>query len=1186
MAVALPFRGARDEAAVQLPPQRAMPPQRVMRRRIRFLLIAAALCGLAAVLSPTGTAAQERANDEKKTDRKILEQDIYIPYEKLRQVFEKQGRGVFLPYEKFQELWQAAQEKNRPAADVKPPVGALITEIENVATVEKDVVHVQAKVKIEVLAEGWNEIPLRLSDAAITSATIAGQPARILGEPGQGYRLLVEKKGKQAEQIELALEYAKSITRTPGQNSVSFQSPQAPVSRWRVVIPQAGVKVNLHPLIAATEVPDEKKPDGSAAKKADETVVLAFVGAAPEIRIDWTPKSEGATGLAAVASVQTQQQVWINEGVVRTRTTLLYSISRAELAHLTIDVPADQKVVNVFDANVRKWTVAAAAGGQRITAELFEPAKTLQQVIVELEKFAGEKAKATVDVPMVKAGDVGRQQGVVVVQVTESLRAEATKTSGLLQVDAAELPGNLRGAHWAFSYRYASVPYELTLGIEKVQPQITVDSLVEASLRPDRLTLDLTAVYTIEKAGVFRLELDVPAGFDVQRVRGAEVAGATPVAVDSHYLEGAKKTRLVVNLSRKAIGRVALAVQLQKDLRQPELLTPTGKAAAIALPLPLVAPRTAERATGRLVISAPESLQITPEKTVGLRSVSFKEAYEGVKSPSPTPPNEPRPVWAYAFNGDEPVDLTFSAERRKPQVTVAQLMVVRVEDGVVKYDFTFNYNVLYSGVKSLRIDVPKTLVDGLRVTTTGFHEKTIDPQPTDVSKEDVAWSLTGETELMGGGQCTLHWEKTIEKLGIGKPADLPMPYLKPRDVFRAWGQIVLVKSETIDVQPSGEPKSLRPIDPQHDLMSPVASGARAFEFHDDWTLAVTATRYELEEIKRSSIELGLVRMVVTPADTISVQALYRLRTARQRIEIELPKDVAFESQTLRVNGQPMDLGKGDKNRYFVPLSAASPDTPMVVELRYTLHGDGGQLVLPAFPDEPAIVKEYLAVYLPEKKTLLGTRGPWTEEFDWRSNSWIERRPSPKVSPEELVRRVRGSGASSASAADDFQTDGLLYLYSTLRPVDGPDGSLEMTLIGKNQLRWLVFGITVLLGLLLLPARFAARVVVVGVAVIGLVLAGVFLPTFSVQILDGVLLAAIFIVAVLWMIVGVMRCRCCCVPAAKPAGVPFADVPPNAPAAAAVEPPAAESPAAELPAAPASPVEPPKSENQEGGQSNA
>ena len=414
-----------------------------MTLRLRFWLSATIFVGVAVLLLAARVSAQEPPKGGEKKEQSILEQDIYIPYEKLRQVFEKEGRGVFLPYEKFQELWQAAQEKTRPAADPKPPVGALITETENEATVEKDVVRVKAKVKIEVLAEGWNEISLRLADAAITGATLGGAPARIIGAPGQDYRLLIEKKGKQPEQLELALEYAKAITRTPGQNSVSFQTPQAPVSRWRVTIPQAGVKVNLHPLLAATEVPTEKKPAGDAAKKSEETVVLAFVGAAPVVRIDWTPKAEGATGLAAMASVQAEQQVSISEGVVRTRTTLTYTISRAELGQLTIDVPADQKVVNVFDANVRQWIVEKVEGRQRITAHLFEPAKSTQQVTIELEKFTGDKAKDTIDVPVVKAvvaGQQQRQQGVLVVQIAEGLRAEATKTNGLLQVDAKELP--------------------------------------------------------------------------------------------------------------------------------------------------------------------------------------------------------------------------------------------------------------------------------------------------------------------------------------------------------------------------------------------------------------------------------------------------------------------------------------------------------------------------------------------------------------------------------------------------------------------------------------------------------------------------------------------------------------------------------------------------------------------------
>ncbi len=102
-----------------------------------------------------------KAEEAAKADRSIREQDIYIPYEKLRGVFEKHGRGVFLPYEKFDELWKAAQDKTRPPAEAQPPVGAVITEIENEAVVAKDVVQVTAHVKIDLLSEGWHEVPLR-----------------------------------------------------------------------------------------------------------------------------------------------------------------------------------------------------------------------------------------------------------------------------------------------------------------------------------------------------------------------------------------------------------------------------------------------------------------------------------------------------------------------------------------------------------------------------------------------------------------------------------------------------------------------------------------------------------------------------------------------------------------------------------------------------------------------------------------------------------------------------------------------------------------------------------------------------------------------------------------------------------------------------------------------------------------
>jgi len=1142
-----------------------------MNRNIRFLSSALVLLGMAVFFAAVANA-QDPAGNETKSERSILEQDIYIPYEKLREVFEKHGRGVFLPYEKFQELWQAAREKTPRAVDEKPPVDALIAEIENHATVEKDVVRVDAKLKIEVLAEGWHRIPLRLSDAAITRATLGDKPARIVGQPGQDYTLLIEKKGKEPETLELNLQYAKSIARSPGQNEVSFQTPQAPVSRWKIVIPQSGVKVDLHPLIAATEAPEEKN---------DQTVILAFVGAASTVRINWTPKAEGAAGMEAMASVQAEQQVWIDEGVVRSRTALSYSISRAELKQLEIDVPADQKVANVFDANVRQWTVAAVEGRQRITVQLFEPAKESQQVVVELEKFFTDNDRNTIDAPVVQAVGAGRQQGALVVRAAEGLRAEAVKSSGLLQIDAGELPSALARAKWDFAYRYAAVPFALTLEVEKMRPKTAVDSLLQVHLQPDRLTLDLTAVYTIEKAGIFRLEWDIPAGYEVRHVRGEPIEGAAAVQVENHTLapagpeekaDGLK--RLTVNLSRKAIGKVALDVRLQKELHLPELLSPTGKSAQFTLPIPQVPEEAeADRSQGRTIVYAPESLRLIPEKTEGLRSISFREAFETVRPARQPAEADQRPVLAFAYSR-EPAELTFAAERRKPHVTVRQLLVARVEEGVAKYEDTLFYDVRYSGVKSLRLDVSEAAAAGLRVASPGVREETIAPPPDDLEEGRVAWRLSGDAEFFGRGQIKLTWETKIDKLEVGKPVELDVPRLIPREVDRAWGQIALIKSETIDVGAAGEPKNLRPIDPRSDLIEPLPSAARAFEFQDDWELKIAATRYELEEIKQTSVELGLVRMVVTQAGTVSVQALYRMRSARQRVAIALPAKATFDAQPLRINGRAANLEKGSENEYFIPLVGADAERPFLVELRYTIPGDGRRLDAPFFPLEPAVAKEYLCVYLPETRRLLAAGGPWAKEFRWQCGEWLRWHPHPRPNAAMLANQIRGDLAP-ASMGDDFAADGDTYLFSTLRPAPPPEGSLRLKTIDGRLFSGLIFATVVLLGVLLLPAPVPCRAFVVGAAIIGVILAGVFLPILAMQILDGVLLAAIVVVAVMWTVGAIAncagRCRTKPEPARRDHGVDLSQYRP--------EPPLAEEPAAEN-------ADAPKQQDAEGGKDNA
>ena len=356
----------------------------------------------------TSAPAAQAAPADASAELTLREQTIYVPYSKLPKVFEQPGRGVFLPYEEFQKLWEQARAALAKPPEVRPPVAALITEISSQATVGDEVVNVSATLKIELLTEGWHEVPVRLGDAAILAARQGDAPARIIAKPDIGYVLLLQKKTPEPEQVTVVLEYSKGFTKSPGQNVVSFQAPQAPVNQWQIRIPQAGVKVNVQPLVAATEQPPPAAVEGGPPPEP-ETVVMAFVGSAPRVQIDWTPKAEGATGLDALATVQTEQQVSLDEGVIRTRTQLVYTISRAELAVLSLEVPADHKVLNVFDANVQEWKADQDGESSRITVQLYQPARETQRLLVEMERFREDLLSEPIVVPVVRAaGEIGR----------------------------------------------------------------------------------------------------------------------------------------------------------------------------------------------------------------------------------------------------------------------------------------------------------------------------------------------------------------------------------------------------------------------------------------------------------------------------------------------------------------------------------------------------------------------------------------------------------------------------------------------------------------------------------------------------------------------------------------------------------------------------------------------------------
>ena len=1139
-----------------------------LRQVILALLIA--LTSASAVFAQEENAATEPAaieaavTETKADDATIIirEQTVYLPFERLRETFEKEGRGIFLPYEEFRELWEKAQAKPKPEDEPKAvPVPFIISETVHEAQVADDIVKVTAKLKIDLLKEGWHEIPLRLNDVAITEATITHfgrgvpspppgltgssaiqlgtipasvtSPARLQGDPQQGYKLLLEAEKPGA--VEVLLKYAKTIEKAPGRNGVSFEVPQTPISRWVVSIPESGVKVDFFPLIAASE-----EPDGDTGTK-----VLAFVGPAPMVRIGWTPKAEGATGLESLTSVQLEQRVTLDEGVLRTQGILDYTISRAQIERLAIEVPNDQKVLSIFDPNVRTWSVNQGEETQTIQVELFQPASERQRIIIGLEKLIDTDDKS-VEIPLIKAVGAGRQQGVLGINVSDTLTTDATRTVGLMQMDTAELPQAMRGTGWMYAYRLASASYNLTLSVEKVQPQITSESQIMALLSANHVGISMQTVFTIERAGVFQLLLDIPDGFNILNVTGRQIEDAGAVTVNARHVsdipDDPTMKRLTVDLTAKAIGKVGLGLSLRKEFDNADLKSPTGNAVDFNIPLPVVAKDFVIRRDAKAVFSTADYLRINKVDLSGMQNI---------------PVDQLQSEWQGSFQatsvsqlgfvfGQENAALDIQVERRKPYITIRQFQLVQIEDGVAKYTSRFHYDIQYSGVRSLRVYVPADVSSRLRnqSQSQGIRDAILAPQPDDVEDGYVAWAFSRGSEWSGNGMFELYWEDELSQLTVGKSLPIGVPRLIPREVDRSYGHIVITKAQTIDLGDSPENTGIRPVDPSRDIPEAdrVENAAAAFEFFDNWTLNLIATRYELEEVKRTSIESGLIRAVmVNNSTTLSVQALYQIKSVQQRLTIAMPEGAAFDLAPA-INGNTVTLERdsgGDTALHYIPLTQTNPDQSFLLELRYSQPLEKGQILLPTFPTEPAVQEMFIAVYVPNDRVLRKYRGTWTPLFDMVANwSFMNFQRMTAVntpSVEQLINQMTSITGAHGSSNRPFAVEGQAYLFSTLQPGSSGDAILKVSTAKQSTFYGVIFFGFVAYAIGLTFLRWHQRLAGIAFAAVCLLALGIVNPVASSLLgsftngFPAELVYAAWLTFFIWIAMscvdGVKRCAC-------------------------------------------------------------
>ncbi|MDR2345880.1 MAG: DUF3060 domain-containing protein [Planctomycetaceae bacterium] len=1095
---------------------------------------------LSEVTPAAPVVADSSTNSDADSSNKIdklpqQENIIYVPYEKFDRNFGVKDGGVFVKYDEYKRLWEAAQKNQKESEPFKLPIDAMITEMSGIVKVSDDIVQVESIISIELLKDGWREIPIRLGNVAIVKAEINGEAAKIIGDPNKGYKLIIEKKKTEnsnsnnknkneviPQRLQLILHFAKGISKSPGQNSVSFQIPQTPLSRWTVIIPESDVKINLLPSIAASAA-GKNEDENKKEENSKQTILHAFVGAVPEIRIAWTPKSEGATGLDALISAQIQQQTIIDEGIYRTSADVEYSISRAAISSLAITVPADQKVVRVTDSNIKKWEVTTKDKIQTINIDLFEPAKERQLVHFELEKLfdfkeqqdQNDKSQSSIKltIPELVAINAGRQQGIITVSTSSELSCEIVNTTGLLRMDLSELPKNLQSNKKLDAiYRITSPAYNFEVAINKVKPRITVDSQAIISLEHNNIAIDNLLIFNIEQAGLFQIKLHVPATFKNYYVNSYGKNNFSGAQIDSFTVDPIKGNEqfklMTIALSKKAIGKVGLIISghhnsVTLDNKK------TGELFELPVMLPTMPKEFAERFTGKLMLQIDESFRINPIEMEGIQPVSIQQISDKEWMLSKTNARS-----GFLFS-QEIVSFKIQAEKRKPQLTLKEIRHVRVESGTIKHHVKFNYNIQFSGLNSIRIDLPEQVsgrinlnrtANNLNYSLTNWRESKIVPPPEDVEKGYVAWEFSRNDKVQGTGNFDFSWEDVIAQPEIGKSIDITIPRLIPhkqQPADRIWGQVIISKSESIDLGESEKSNGLKPIDPQNDITQSdrISDAIAAFEFYDNWQLELIATRYKLEDVKRTSIERGIIRtnLFMSKKGTgISAQALFKIRSVQQRLEMTL--DEAAKISEIRINNRRVPLESDSTAKYMIPLTSITPDTPFLLDVRYTVEPPSkNKITIPTFPTSEsdtnkttgaAIQKADLFVSIPDNYFIIGYKGNWTKEFSYQNQSFEELAIQPK---KYAMYETKQLYDEFNITKDDFQIVGNEFCFSTIHPDNNTSLNLRLLNSAYNSI---FFAVMVLYGLLTIKIPFIKWIQITIAIIIVCVFAGFIMTTFT------------------------------------------------------------------------------------------
>ncbi|MCF7733041.1 MAG: hypothetical protein K9N23_15235 [Akkermansiaceae bacterium] len=378
-------------------------------------------------------------------------------------------------------------------------------------------------------------------------------------------------------------------------------------------------------------------------------------------------------------------------GVVNGRHLVAVRPAQGRVSALVLTVPEGFTVSDVTQGPIDSWRFDPGKRELRIT---ITPAQAQAfELLVETQRGTDALPVSLTLDPLRIAGSAG-ELGFLAVACADDAQVESVEPEGLARVNAEDfgrqlLPKNKEGQPLVtlqHAYRYGAEKAVAEVKVAALAPELRAEIRQFVTMGDDRLLIETDLSVNITRAGVFRVQVELPEGLEIESVTGDGLA---------HWAESKPngKRTLTLNLQQKSIG-----------LRKFNLvLTSQSPGTQTAWPVPRLRVLDASRESGLLTIQPGHGMQVRVVDRNSVLQLDPKDYVEHAKGSATTDSRLTPLVYRLLNSG---WSLKLAIGKLDPWITARVFHEATLREGQLLNRAVIAYHIENAAVKSLRVRIP------------------------------------------------------------------------------------------------------------------------------------------------------------------------------------------------------------------------------------------------------------------------------------------------------------------------------------------------------------------------------------------------------------------------------------------------------------------------------------------------